>query len=81
MSGFKFREKLLGVASLRLPRLLKALADSFAGIGAGGDIEQSLVSGCVLYDRLSLTLDRQHYGSLAFLELFHEVAGATSKSR
>jgi hypothetical protein len=60
MSGFKFREEFLDVASLALPGLRKALADSSRGIGTGCDVEQSLVGDRVLDDGLGVAFDGQH---------------------
>lgn len=49
MGGFEVGEEFLGIASLPLSGLFESLANSFASIGAGGNIEQSLVGAACLY--------------------------------
>jgi hypothetical protein len=50
MSGFEFGEELLGIATLSTAGLLQTLANSFASVGAGCNIEQSLIGSGILDD-------------------------------
>src|ERR1035437_2248016 len=80
MRGFEFGEKLLSVAPSSLPGLQQSLANPFASVGAGGDVEQPLIGSGILDDGLGFALHCQHHGPLAFLELLHEIPGAPAKS-
>src|ERR1039457_4985904 len=81
MGRFEFGKELLGIASVSLPGLLKALADAFTSIGAGCNVEQSLIGSSILYDSLGLALHRKHNGPLALLELLHKVPRAAAECR
>src|SRR5205823_8106190 len=54
-------------------RVFKALTDSFFCIGADGNVEQMLISFCVLNDGRGLAIHRKHHGALTFFQLFHKV--------
>jgi hypothetical protein len=43
MRGFEFGEELLGASALALLGLFQSLADAFADVGAGCNIEQPLI--------------------------------------
>ena len=81
MRGFEFGEKLLRVASASSLGLLQSLANSFAGVGAGGDIEQPLIRCGILNDGLGFAFHGEHYRSLALLQLLHEITRTPAKSR
>jgi hypothetical protein len=61
--------------------VFQPLANSFVYVGAGGDIEQTLMGFHILHNGFSLTLHCEHHGPLALLEVFHEFAGAAAKRR
>jgi hypothetical protein len=73
MCGFEPGEELFRVSSLSCLRLLQPLPDPFAGISAGGDIEQALTGFGVLHDCGGLPLYAKHDRAFALLELFHEI--------
>jgi hypothetical protein len=77
MRGFELREKFLGVTPLPLLGFEQALANTFTRIGCSGDIEEALIGFGILDDGCGLALNGEHYGPLALLELFHEVAGTS----
>src|SRR5579872_3901498 len=79
MRGFEFGEELFHVTALALLCLFKALADAFASVGLGCDVEQALIGPSVLDDGFGLAFDGEHHGSLALLELLHEVAGTAAE--
>jgi hypothetical protein len=54
--GFKFREKLLGVAPSSSLGIVQALTDTFGCVGLGGNIEQALIGFGVLNDRRGRSL-------------------------
>jgi len=70
MRGFEFREELVGVAALSSLGLLQALADAFASVGAGCDIEQPLICPGILDDGFGLAFHGEHHGPLALLICF-----------
>jgi hypothetical protein len=51
------------------------LPDALPSIGVGRNIEQPLVRFRILHDCGGLAFHGKHHGTLALLELFHEVAG------
>src|SRR5260370_36955702 len=59
---------------LSFPRVLQPLTDAFFCVGAGGNVEQALISSGVLHDGFCLPLHGKHHRALALLELLHEVA-------
>src|SRR5690348_16801589 len=81
MRSFKLCEKLSRRPSLSLLRVLKALSDTFLGVGMGGNIEKVLIGFGVLHNSGCFPLHCQNDGTLAFLELLHEITGTTSESR
>src|SRR6478609_6022689 len=62
-------------------RVLKALTDSFLCIGAGGNVEQMLISFSVLNDGRGLPIHCKHHGALTFFQLFHEVTRPATEGR
>src|ERR1700722_15561889 len=74
MRGFEFGEELFGVPALPVPGLFQALADAFASVGAGGDIEQALIGLGILHDSRGPAFDREHHRPLALFELLHKIA-------
>ena len=50
--------------------VLQALANTFAGIGTGRDVEQALIGFCVLNNRCGLSIYSQNYKALGFLSCF-----------
>jgi hypothetical protein len=75
----EFGKELPDGPALSATRFFESLADALHGVGTGRYIKQSLVGLSVLYDGGGLPLDRQYYGTLAFMQLLHEVAGAASE--
>jgi hypothetical protein len=61
--------------------VVQTLAYAFFRIRSSGNVEQALICFCVLHDGRCLSLDREHNRAFALLELLHEVAGTTAKSR
>jgi hypothetical protein len=74
-------KRFLGRACAAVGYVIKSLPDTLLNVGAGGNVEQALIRFGVLDDGLGLALNGKHYGPLAFLELLHEVAGATAEGR
>src|SRR5579863_2122458 len=75
MLGAEFFEGLSrGFVSAAL-QVLHALANAFAGIGAGSDVEEPLVGVGILHDRLGLAVHSYDHRAFALLELLHELAG------
>src|SRR5689334_4249311 len=70
-------EKLLCRPEFSFFRVFKALTDSFLCIGAGGNVEQMLISFSVLNDGCGLPIHRKHHGALTFFQLFHKVTRPT----
>jgi len=66
MRGFEFGKEFFHVSTFPLLILFEALANAFASVGEGGDVEQQLgvicVEHCFLYD-----LTTTYYGSFASL--------------
>jgi hypothetical protein len=81
MRGFECCEELLGVAALSLLGLLNALADAFVSVGAGCDIEQSLIRSGILDDGFGLALHSEHHWPLALLEVLHKIPRSAAKRR
>src|SRR5258708_12842084 len=79
MRGFKLAEKLLRGPGLSFFRVRQALTDTFLNIGAGSNVEQTLIRLSILHDWRGLSLHSKHDRALALLELFHEVAGASAE--
>lgn len=73
MRGFEFIEKLPRGPSLSFFPTLKALPDTFLGVGLSSNIEQSLIGFGVLHDGC-FPLHCEYHGTLAFFELLHEIA-------
>src|SRR3984957_8298907 len=65
-------EHLAGGPSSAVIDVVQALPDRFVNVGARSDIEQPLILFRVLHDSLRLTIDGQHYGPLAFLDLLQK---------
>src|SRR5580698_7222238 len=80
MRGFEFGEEFLDVAALAPLCLAEALADARGGVGAGGDVEESLIRLGVLNHGGRLAFHREHNGAFALLELLHKVAGPAAES-
>jgi hypothetical protein len=59
--------------------VIKALTDTFRGVGTGRNVEQALIGLGILHDSRCFALHRKHHGALALLELFHEVAGTSAE--
>src|SRR5580698_2905850 len=70
-----------GGSGASVGHVIEPLADSLFRIGTRGDVEQALVGFGVLHDGRGLSFDGEHHGTLALLQLLHEVAGTTAKSR
>src|SRR4051812_5237276 len=81
MRGFKIREKLSSRSELTLFGVLQALSNALVRMGEGSYIQQALVGFGVLHDGGRLSLYRQHYGPLRFLELSDEVTGPAAECR
>ncbi len=81
MPRFKFREEVSGGSELAVFHVFATLADSFPGVGLGGEVEQPLVGGGVLHEGSGLSLNGQHHGTFAFLELLQEFARAAAERR
>src|ERR1051325_10573869 len=81
MPGFEICEELPRRPGPALSHILQALADTLARVGLRGNIQQSLISFGILHNGSGLALYGQYDGTLALLELFHELAGAASERR
>ena len=81
MRGFEFREELLGVATLSSLGLLQSLADAFASVGAGCDIEQPLISSGILHNGFGLAFHCENDWPLTLLEVLHKIPRPTAKRR
>ena len=57
MRGFEFRKEFLHVATFSPLSLFEALANAFASVGEGGDVEESLIRLGVLHNSGGLSLD------------------------
>jgi hypothetical protein len=68
MGGVEVVEKLPCRPQFSFFRVFKALTDSFLCIGAGGNVEQMLISFSVLND--GLAIHRKHHGRSLFLSCF-----------
>jgi hypothetical protein len=79
MRGFKLGKELAYRPELSFPRILKALADAFIRIGAGGNIEQVLVSLGILHDGGRFSVYGEHEGTFALLEMLDELAGGAAE--
>src|SRR5580692_9713 len=72
-------ENLAGGPSSAVSHVVQALPDCLVNIGAGGDIEQSLISFCVLHYSLGFAVDGQYYRPLVLLELLEELGRLAPK--
>jgi hypothetical protein len=81
MASAEFFENLFSWSRPAVSDIVFALPKSFIYVGAGGDIEQPLILGRVLYDGLCLAVDRQHYGPLGLLDLLEKLARITPERR
>jgi len=81
MRGFELGEKVPRGPSPSFFRILKALPDTFLGVGSGGDIEKVLVSFSILHDGSCFPLHCENHGTLTFLKLLHEIARTTPEGR
>src|ERR1035437_8701583 len=81
MLNLELVEKLPCRADLSFFCVLQALTDTFLCVGACGNVEQSLIGMGVLHNSRCLPLHRKHHRTLAFFQLFHEVAGPAAESR
>jgi hypothetical protein len=79
MSRFEGSEKLLGIQQLSAFCLFEALPDSFASVGPGGDIEQSLIRRGVLHDGRGFTVNREDNRTTVFPEPFQKIPGAAAE--
>src|SRR5216683_6615481 len=70
MPGFELFEKLPCRPDLSFPRVLQPLTDAFFCVGAGGNVEQALISSGVLHDGFCLSFHGKHHRALAPLKLF-----------
>lgn len=61
--------------------IIQTLAKAFLGIGAGGDVEQTLIGLGILHNGGRLPLNCEHDGAFALLQLLQEFAGEASKGR
>ena len=80
MRGFEFIEKLPRGPSLSFFPTLKALPDTFLGVGLSSNIEQSLIGFGVLHDGC-FPLHCEYHGTLAFLSCFmksHDVGKSSA---
>jgi hypothetical protein len=73
MSPTELGEYLFGGPHPTIGDVVVALPEGFINIGAGSDIEQSLIGFSVLHDSLGFAVDGQHYRPLALLELLEEL--------
>jgi hypothetical protein len=81
MFGFELAEESSCRPYFPFLRILQALPDTFLYVGARCNVEQSLIGFGVLHNGRSLALHGKHYGALAFLELFHEIARPAPERR
>jgi len=70
MRGFELVKKLPRGPFVSFLHILQALMDTFLRIGAGGDVEQALISCSILYDGRRFPLHCKHHGALAFFNCF-----------
>src|SRR6185437_7617249 len=81
MLGFKVGEKFSNWPTPAPSSIFQALPDAFTGVGAGRDIQQTLISLRVLDDRGGSALHRENHRALVLFELFHKVARSSAKGR
>ena len=79
MSLAYFGEELCGCTAFALAQLGQPLTDAFAGIGCGGEVEQTLVGCGVLQYSLGLAVDGEDDGALRRLKLLHELNRVIAK--
>jgi hypothetical protein len=72
MRGFEFGKEFLHVWTFALLILFEALANAFASICEGGDIEEPLIRLGVLHNSSGLSLDREHDRPFALPKLFQK---------
>jgi hypothetical protein len=70
-----FREYLTRGPRAALRHFLKTLTDGLFHVSARGQIQQPLIGLGILDHRFGFTLYGQHYGTVALLELFHQLCG------
>ena len=80
MGCFKLSEEFARRTKPSGSRVFKALTDAFLGVGAGGNVEETLVGFRILHYSRGLAVDGEHNGALALLEMLHEVAGRAAES-
>jgi hypothetical protein len=74
-------EYFFGGASESVGYVIKALTDTFHGVGTGRNVEQALIGLGILHDSRCFALHRKHHGALTLLELFHEVMKSPERRR
>src|SRR6266849_3391492 len=79
MRGFEFRKEFLHVLILSSLSLFQALANAFASVGEGGDVEESMIRLGVLHNSGGLAFDREHDRPFALLKLFQKVPGPAAE--
>jgi len=72
-------EDLLRWAGAAGGNVFESLADAFAGIGLGGEVEQALIFGGILEDGFGLAVDGEDDGALGLLELLDELDGVVAE--
>ena len=73
MRRFEFGKEFLHVSTFALLSLFEALANAFASVGEGGDVEEPLIRLDVLHNSGGLAFDRKHDRPFAFLKLFQKL--------
>ena len=63
-------EYFFGGASASVGYVIKALTDTFHGVGTGRNVEQALIGVGILHDSRCFALHRKHHGRLLFLTCF-----------
>jgi hypothetical protein len=74
MRGFEFGKEFLHVSTFALLGFFEALANAFASVGKGGDVEESLIRLGILHNSGGLASDREHNRPFGFLKVFQKVA-------
>src|SRR5260370_5776212 len=72
-------EELSGWTSFALAKLFQSLADAFAGVGFGGEVEEALVGGGVLDDGFGLAVDGEDDGAAGLLKALHHFDGVVAE--
>src|SRR6476659_1087318 len=81
MRRFELIEELSGGSEFSFFGVLKSLTTAFFYIGVGGNVQQMLISFCVLNDSCGLAINRKHYRALTFLQLLHKVNRPATEGR